>query len=77
MTELTEIEKFIIKKVREVRNEKKISQQKLSLAIGLAEGFIGNVENPKRPEKYNIRHLNLIARALDCSPREFWPEMPF
>jgi transcriptional regulator with XRE-family HTH domain len=75
MAEITEIEKFIIEKVKEIRNDKKISQQKLSSMIGLSEGFIGNVENENRPEKYNIRHLNAIAKVLNCSPREFWPDV--
>jgi len=74
MAEITEIEKFIIEKVKGIRNDRKISQQKLSSLIGLSEGFIGNVENGNRPEKYNIKHLNEIAKVLDCSPKDFWPE---
>ncbi len=42
----------------------------------LAEGAIGKIENPKQRAKYNIRHLNLLAKALKCSPREFLPEKP-
>lgn len=44
--------------------------------MGLAEGAIGKIENPKERAKYNIRHLNLLAKALKCSPKDFLPEKP-
>ena len=73
---IIDIDKYAINRVREIRTAKKISQQKLSILIGFSEGFIGNVENPNRKEKYNLRHLNLIAKALNCSPKDFLPEQP-
>lgn len=77
MEELSEIEKFIIKRVKEIRIEKKMSQKNLSLSMGFSEGFVGNIENPNLPEKYNIKHLNLLAKALGCSPKDFMPEKSF
>jgi transcriptional regulator with XRE-family HTH domain len=71
---ISEIDLYVINKVREMRVPKELSQVKLSILIGLTEGAIGKIENPKERAKYNIRHLNLLAKALKCSPREFLPE---
>ncbi|PTT00720.1 XRE family transcriptional regulator, partial [Pedobacter sp. HMWF019] len=51
MAIITEIEQFVIDKVREMRIARKIGQEKLSLDMGLAPKFVGNVESPNRPEK--------------------------
>ena len=42
----------------------------------LAEGAIGKIENPKERAKYNIRHLNLLAKVLSCSLHDLLPEKP-
>lgn len=73
---LDEIERYIISKVREIREIKGIKQEDLSLAIGKNIGFISQIEAPSKKAKYNTIHLNLIAKALDCSPKDFWPDKP-
>jgi len=73
---ISEIDLYVINKVREMRVLRHLSQVKLSILIGLAEGAIGKIENPKERAKYNIRHLNLLAKALKCSPRDLLPEKP-
>lgn len=73
---LDEIERFIINRVREVRKSKGISQTKLSLAIGKSTTFIADIEAPSKTAKYNVIHLNLLAIALGCSPKDFLPEKP-
>lgn len=73
---LEEIEKFIISRVREIRESKGIKQEALSLSIGKNISFISQIEAPSKKSKYNIIHLNLIAKALKCSPKDFWPEKP-
>jgi transcriptional regulator with XRE-family HTH domain len=73
---ISEIDLYVINKVREMRVPKHLSQVKLSILIGLTEGAIGKIENPKERAKYNIRHLNLLAKALKCSPRDLLPEKP-
>lgn len=74
---LEEIERFVIAKVREIRDLKGVTQEELSLSIGKNIGFISQVEAPSKRAKYNIIHLNLIAKALGCSPKDFLPEEPF
>lgn len=73
---LEKIERFIILRVKEIREEKKITQEQLSLAIGKNITFISQIEAPSKKAKYNIIHLNLIAKVLECSPKDFWPDEP-
>jgi transcriptional regulator, XRE family len=70
---ITPIEQFVIEKVRQLRNQKNISQADLAFAIGVSVGFIGKVESLKYNTKYNLNHLNNIAKALEISPQELLP----
>jgi transcriptional regulator with XRE-family HTH domain len=69
------IDQFVIDKVREMRQMRGISQAELADYIDLSRGYIGDVENPRHRAKYNLNHLNKIAIALNCSIRDFLPEM--
>ncbi|WP_119789590.1 helix-turn-helix domain-containing protein [Flavobacterium anhuiense] len=71
---LTKIELYIIAEVRKMREARGMSQLDLSLKLGKAVGFIGDIEAPSKSAKYNIKHLNEIAKIFDCSPKDFWPE---
>lgn len=72
---ISELDFYLIEKVRELRIKANISQVKLAHKIGVSEGFIGNVENPKQNQKYNIRMLNRIANALELkSYSDLFPE---
>ncbi|NLN32845.1 MAG: helix-turn-helix transcriptional regulator [Flavobacteriaceae bacterium] len=73
---LAEIDKFIITKVKEIRESKQITQEELSLALGKNIGFISQIEAPSKKAKYNVVHLNEIAKILNCSPKDFWPDEP-
>ncbi len=73
---LDEIERFVIKKVRELREKKEFTQVSLSLALGKSTTFISDIEAPSKKAKYNIKHLNDIAKILECSPKDFWPDKP-
>ena len=76
MAEISKIEKHIIAKVKEKRIALGISQLALSQKLNMNDGFIGHVETPKRRAKYNINHLNALAKIFKCSPKDFWPEKP-
>lgn len=72
----TKIERYIIEKVKEMRYEKNISQITLSQRMGMSSSFVSHVESVKRRAKYNVNHLNEIAKIFDCSPKDFWPKNP-
>lgn len=72
----TPIELYVIERVREIRTQQKISQSMLGYGIGVTSGFIGQVESPKYPTKYNLNHLNEIAKFLNCSISDFFPKEP-
>ncbi|MEP7375881.1 MAG: helix-turn-helix transcriptional regulator [Chitinophagaceae bacterium] len=73
----SEIEQYIIDRVREIRIAKKKTQAEIAYGLGFeSTGYIGEIEspNPENTESYNSNHLNEIAKILECSPRDFWPE---
>ena len=72
----TDIELYVIKKVKEKRLEWKMSQSDLAFKLGVSYGFIGQVESKNYPTKYNIKHLDKLALIFKCSPRDFLPEKP-
>jgi transcriptional regulator with XRE-family HTH domain len=75
----SEIDQYIIDKVREIRTNRKKSQEDLAYALGFeSTGYIGAIESksPERTECYNSKHLNILAKLFNCSPKDFWPEKP-
>lgn len=70
----TKIEQYVINTVRKKRIEKGISQKELAYMLDVSIGFIGNIENPEYRAKYNLNHINELAKILDCSPKDFFPE---
>ena len=72
---------YVSAAVRKERMAQRVSQATLAYGIGVSDGFISQVESPKNPSKYNlikynVNHINEIARFLGCSPRKFLPEEP-
>lgn len=72
----SEIDIYVINKVRELRISAGISQADLAIALDLSVGFIGHIESSKYRAKYNISHLNQLAKILKCSFGDFFPEAP-
>ena len=66
------IEQYVINKVKEIRVSRGISQAKLAHMIELSVGFVGNVENPTHIAKWNLNHLERIAKVLEVSMKEFF-----
>ena len=73
----TEIELFVINRVREMRINANISQAELALQLDLSVGFIGHIESPNHRAKYNLNHLNKLAKLFKCSFADFFPNEPF
>lgn len=68
----TEFDLYVIDRVRKRREELGLSQEALSYTLGYSSTFISIRESGTK--KYNVDHLNKLAKALKCSPREFLPE---
>ncbi len=68
------IEQYVINSVKEKRLQKGISQKELAYMLDVSIGFIGDVENPNYRAKYNLNHLNELAKIFNCSPKDFLPE---
>lgn len=71
---ISPIEQYVIDKVKEMREEKGISQLVLANQMDVSPGFIGNVENPKYRAKYSLHHLSILAKIFKCSPKDFLPD---
>lgn len=72
----SKIDIYVIDRVKEKRLEKKISQAELAYELDVSVGFLGQVESPKYPTHYNVKHLNDLAKILKCSPQDFLPKKP-
>jgi transcriptional regulator with XRE-family HTH domain len=75
-TLLSQIEQFVITRVKEMRTEKGWSQKELAYRLDLSLGFVGDVENPKYRAKFNLNHINELAKIFECSPKDFLPSHP-
>ncbi|RZK73925.1 MAG: XRE family transcriptional regulator, partial [Pedobacter sp.] len=49
----SEIELFVISKARALREQANFSQSELAFKLEVSNGFIGQVESPNSPSKYN------------------------
>ncbi|MGH7238489.1 MAG: helix-turn-helix domain-containing protein [Candidatus Saccharimonadales bacterium] len=72
----TPIEQYVIERIKKIRIEKGFSQRRLENEADFPNGFIGRIESPKWRVKYNLNHLNKIAKVLKCSIKDFFPEKP-
>lgn len=73
----SELDFYVIERVRELRIKfnPRMDQVELAQRLGVSEGYIGSIENPKIKAKYNIRMLGRIAKALGLqSYKELFPE---
>ncbi|MBS1682220.1 MAG: helix-turn-helix transcriptional regulator [Bacteroidetes bacterium] len=74
---ISQLDWYVINQVKKLRRKKGLSQSDLSVEMGFSEKLIGSVENPTLNARFNIRHLNLLAKALDCTLWDLIPEKPF
>lgn len=75
--ELSPIEQYVIDRVREMRKERNLSQRDIAYQIDIDQSFLAAVESPKGRAKYNLNHLNDLAKLFKCSIKDFFPEKPF
>ena len=70
----SKIENYVIEKVKEKRVLNGYSQAVLAELLDVSIGFIGKTESPKYPTKYNLNHINKLAKIFNCSPQDFLPK---
>jgi len=73
---LSAVEQYVVDVVRAKRIERGWSQKELAFQLDVSIGFIGDVENPKYRAKYNLNHINELAKIFGCSPKDFLPNKP-
>lgn len=73
----SDIDLYVINKVREMRMHKNLSQSELAAELNVSNGFVGQVESSRSPTKYNLYQLNQLAILFSCSIKDFIPDEPF
>lgn len=76
MKPVSKIDRYVIKKVRERREELGYSQAALSHELETSASYVGQVESEKYRTRYSLERLNEIARILKCSLHDFLPKQP-
>jgi transcriptional regulator with XRE-family HTH domain len=76
LKELSKIDKYVIRKVKEKRQALGLSQAVLAYELNVSIGFIGQVESSKYPAHYNLGHLNALAKILRCPLHDLLPRHP-
>ena len=69
----TEIELYVINKVKEYRIAAKMSQRKLCMELRLSPTYVFYAESPKYTAKYNLNHINEIAKYFDVPIASLFP----
>ena len=64
--------KYVIKRIKEIRRQKSISQLELSVKSNLSLSFLASLERGKKQP--SVLTLLRIASALEVSPKVFFPE---
>ena len=60
----TQFDFELINHIRTLRKSKGFTKEDLSLAMGVAKTFVGNVESFTQRHKYSTRHIALLAKAF-------------
>lgn len=67
-----DVMKYVVKSIKVIRKQKKISQMELCLRANMSQSFLTDIETGKKEP--STMTLIRIANALEISPREFFPE---
>ena len=70
----TKFELEVIHLIREKRIELNLSQDDIAFYLNVTRGFIGQIESPKNPAKYNLNHIAILAGEFGCSPQDLIPK---
>ena len=71
--EVQELHSVIGRRIKELREEKSISQLDLALAIGIKSvAFYSNCENNKNNKHFNVEHIYKICKVLNITLSDFF-----
>ena len=62
--EMNQFDFDFIEHVKTIRETNGLNKEELSLKMGLAKTFVGNVESYTQRHKYSTRHIGLLAKAF-------------
>ena len=62
--EITQFDFDLINHIKNLRKTVGFSKEELSIKMGLAKTFVGNVESYTQRHKYSTRHIALLAQAF-------------
>lgn len=68
------IELYVSQKVREYRLKNNWSYKYLGDCINVSGSFIHAAESPNNETKFNLNHIDALARVFDCSIWKLLPE---
>ncbi len=71
---ISKLEQAVIDTVRLMRIARGWTQRDLSDYLEVSHGFVAKVESPKHRAKYNLQHIEELARVFGCSPKDFLPD---
>jgi len=71
--EISQLDFLLIERVKALRIGKNMTQLQLTQKMKLADGFVSKVETYTERAKYNIRHIYLLASALNCNIQDILP----
>lgn len=72
----SELDQFVIDKVRNMRKELGMSQIDLGVRLEVSGGFVGQVESDRYKSHYSIAQINQLAKIFKCSVKDFFPDKP-
>ena len=74
--EILNLHKVIGAHVKQLREEQRLSQLEVALAIGIKSvAFYSNCENSKNDKHFNIEHIYKICNILNISLSDFFKKM--
>jgi transcriptional regulator with XRE-family HTH domain len=71
--EISQLDFLLIERVRALRIANQMTQLQLTQKMKLADGFVSKVETFTERAKYSIRHIYLLASALNCNIQDILP----
>ncbi|RXK81896.1 helix-turn-helix domain-containing protein [Filimonas effusa] len=73
----SEIEQYVIDFVKQLRKDRKLSQEDIGNIIGVSRSYIQDIESLSRSATYNLDHINSLSDYFKLSPQAFLPPKAF